>query len=167
MKYQITANLTPHDFTVIQALAVAERRKTTDVIRNLLDDISSRKIEIEAPPKPEKEKLHSTAVRVDDRLNTQISDFKEDTGLSVDKALHLALDKIQRTQPELFAAIDALGKKQPTDLKAVDNVEITERQIQQKIHESRRTAPITPEERDAAIASLTHRSHDVYLGSAE
>ena len=95
---QITLTISLHDFTVIQSIAVAERRTTTDVIRNLLEDIAENRIEIE--PEEPKEK-HATAVRVSEALKEKVGVFQKRTGLSIDKAIHIALE---RTQPELFAA---------------------------------------------------------------
>ena len=94
MKTQITVNLRPNDLTVIQEIALTERRRHTDVIRNLLEDIVDGRLSVEVPPEP-KEKLHVTGIRMDEGLKARIAQFKERTGMSADKALHLALAKLR------------------------------------------------------------------------
>ena len=109
MKAQIPLALLPNDFTTIQAMAVAERRKPTEVMRNLLEDVMDGKVDL-SEPAPKKESRHATAIRVDEAFKVRFDKFKEDHGLSAEKVLHLALAKL-RTGQDLLDGIDALTKK--------------------------------------------------------
>ena len=100
MKTQLTINLQPDDLSTVQALALTERRKPMDVVRNLLEDIVEGRVTLEIPEE-RKEKVSVTSVRMDAEFKEKLRKFKEDTGLSVDKALHLALAKL-RTAQELM-----------------------------------------------------------------
>ena len=148
MKTQLTVNLRYNDLTAIQEIAVAERRRRTDVIRNILEDVVEGRLPVEDVVEP-KEKAHVTGIRMDTALKEKIARFKERTGLSADKAIHLALQVMHQTLPQ-----KALAGQASTD-------EITEHLIAQQIEEARiqaaKTRPYTEEERDAAIEALLHK----------
>ena len=149
MKTQLTVNLRSNDLTAIQEIAVAERRKHTDVIRNILEDVVEGRLSVEEVVEP-KEKAHVTGIRMDAALKEKIARFKERTGLSADKAIHLALQVIHQTLPQ-----KAIAGQASTD-------EITEYLIAQQIEEARANAakkPYTEEEREAAIEALMHKHH--------
>ena len=149
MKTQLTVNLRSNDLTAIQEIAVAERRKHTDVIRNILEDVVEGRLSVEEVVEP-KEKAHVTGIRMDAALKEKIARFKERTGLSADKAIHLALQVIHQTLPQ-----KAIAGQASTD-------EITERLITRQIEENRHKQPYTAEERNAAIEALMakHHHHD-------
>lgn len=89
---QIPVRISEEDLKVITSIAESERRRQTDVIRNLLEDLADNKIAIE---QPDTGKKVMTAVRVTEQFKAKIEAMKERRGLSVERALHLAIQSIR------------------------------------------------------------------------
>jgi uncharacterized protein YqfA (UPF0365 family) len=90
--HQVTLHITPLDRDTLERFAAADRRRITDTIRLLLEDVIDGKIDIAPPAKIEKA---TTAVRMNDELKAKLDEFKAKTKISADKALHLALAKLR------------------------------------------------------------------------
>ena len=150
LESQISINPTPNDLTVIREIALVERRKPSDVIRNLFEDVMDGKTSIE-PSQAMTGKRHAMGVMVDPTFKSRFDQFKEEKHLSADKILHLALQNFSQK---------AIAGEATSD-------DITENMIHQKIHESRIKAPYTPEEREAAIAALRHNIKEAHHGNPE
>ena len=138
---QISVNPTSNDLTVIQEIATAERRKGTDVIRNILEDVLDGKITIEVP-EDYKAKRQPTAVRVAEDFKERFDSFKDEKNLSADKILHLAVQSMKQN-----FTLQTLNNEASTD-------DITEHLIQQQIEAARKSVPVTQEEREAAMRAL-------------
>ena len=90
--HQFTLRISEEDLKVITSIAESERRRQTDVIRNLLEDLADDKVEIE---QPDTGKKVMTAVRVTEQFKAKIETMKERRGLSVERALHLVVQSIR------------------------------------------------------------------------
>jgi len=89
---QIPVRISEEDLKVITSIAESERRRQTDVIRNLLEDLADDKIEIEQPDTSRKV---ITNVRVTEQFKAKIENMKERRGISVERALHLVVQSIR------------------------------------------------------------------------
>jgi len=89
---QIPVRISEEDLKVITSLATSERRRQTDVIKNLLEDLADDKIEIEQPDTSRKV---TTAIRVTEQFKAKIENMKERRGISVERALHLIIQSIR------------------------------------------------------------------------
>ena len=98
-KSPIPLNIEINDYATIQNLAASDRRKVSDIMRNLLEDVADGKVSLQLPEAVKIER-HQTAVRVDDRLRAKIDDLKARTGLSVDRIMHLAIRAITQSQTQ-------------------------------------------------------------------
>ena len=160
---RIQVKLPPNDHTALKIKSVQEHRTLSEELEETLVELMAGNLEIEE----EKESLKATALTISTSVANDFEAYCKKEGKPMNTMLRLAVAAKLKTQPELFAAIDALKHKRATTSKALGGLEITERLIQQMIHESRRLVPITPEERDAAVAALTCRTHDAYLGNTQ
>ena len=139
LESKISINPMPNDLSTIQEMALAERRNTSDVIRNLFEDVMDGKIPLEVPI-DNKAKRHSTAINVDNKFKSRFDQFKEEKHLSADKILHLALQNFSQK---------AIAGEVTSD-------DITEHLIRQQVEEDRAQAktPYTEAERALAIQHL-------------
>ena len=77
-KNLIPMPLNPRDYDKVARLATAQRRRPTDILKNLLLDLDSGVIPLPAPPPiEEKPKRHSMCVRADDVLKSKADALKE------------------------------------------------------------------------------------------
>jgi hypothetical protein len=90
---QISVNPTQDDLTDINEIALTERRKPTEVIRNILEDVVAGRIPLEVVGDA-KSPRKTTGVKVDAEFKTRLEEFKAATHLSTDKILHLALKNL-------------------------------------------------------------------------
>ncbi|SBT06752.1 hypothetical protein ACCAA_350124 [Candidatus Accumulibacter aalborgensis] len=86
--YVLGLKLPTTDFEIIEAIAKEERRRPSDVIRNVIEDVVEGKIHIEPKEEPDNKR---TNVRVDGYTIKKVNAFKKATGMTLDQILHLAL----------------------------------------------------------------------------
>ena len=89
---QLTVRISEEDLKVINSIAESDRRRKTDVIRNMLEDLADDKLEIEQPDTGRKV---MTAIRVTEQYKAKIENMKERRGISVERALHLVVQSIR------------------------------------------------------------------------
>ena len=89
---QLTVRISEEDLKVINSIAESDRRRKTDVIRNLLEDLADDKIAIE---QADTGKKVMTAIRVTEQFKAKIESMKERRGISVERAMHLIVQSIR------------------------------------------------------------------------
>ena len=90
----IPVRMTREDRAIWEELAKVDRRRATDVIRNMLEDLVEGTIEIEAP---EKDEYVVFNVRATEGLKAKVDEYKARSKVSIEKAAHLALEKLKGT----------------------------------------------------------------------
>ena len=135
LESQISVNPTPHDLTVIHEIALAERRKPTEVIRNLFEDALDGKVTLDVA-KVSPGKRHAMGVMVEPTFKSRFDQFKEEKHLSADKILHLALQNFSQK---------AIAGEVTSD-------DITEHLIRQQVEEDRAQAKTSYTEAERALA---------------
>jgi|JI8StandDraft_1071087.scaffolds.fasta_scaffold32592_6 hypothetical protein len=88
----IPVRMTKEDRETWEELAKADRRRATDMIRNMLEDLVEGAIEIEIP---EKDQHVVFNIRASEELKAKVDEYKSRSKVSIEKAAHLALEKLR------------------------------------------------------------------------
>lgn len=103
---RIQVKLPQVDHTALKLKSVQENRTLSEELEEALVDLMSGKIEIE-----DKDTMKATALTLDSQVVAEFHDYCKKVGKPVNAMLRMAVAAKLRSQPEIFAAIDALKYK--------------------------------------------------------
>ena len=103
---RIQVKLPQNDHTALKLKSVQENRTLSEELEEALVDLMSGKLEIE-----DKDTMKATALTLSSDVLAEFSTYCKKVGKPVNAMLRMAVAAKLRSQPEIFAAIDALKHK--------------------------------------------------------
>ena len=103
---RIQVKLPQNDHTALKMKSVQENRTLSEELEEALVDLMSGKLEIE-----DKDTMKATALTLSSEVLADFHIYCKKVGKPVNAMLRMAVSAKLRTQPEIFAAIDALKHK--------------------------------------------------------